>query len=272
MLICQCHIPEDNTTEIDFHQYLCHWDIQHNYELAHGSKNPDFTLYSDAQKREAVVVLDIKDMDLSKGDELALRTTGLVRDPSKKTRKKINVAVAQFSDVETLPCVLLLAPGEDHSPMPESVFAAMVGDMVVEYDVDKVADTLDMRFVYRGGRKMSPNTNTRISAIGIMSYIKPGEYMSGYIQMIHKYADQYLINGKYDKRGYSKACMKLKKRLTQDGHDLESFDIQIEYVLNPYAARLFPRYFLQKGYVKIWEIDKVDDTLACSYDWTEDLA
>lgn len=178
------------------------------------------------------------------------------RDPHPRIRAKINTASKQFEGATDYPCLLILGSGGDSIPLPLFTMAAMLGDHTLSISMPTrdmgASGEMQITQLFGANGKMVNKSgnpmNTRISAIGLLRAIRPDETRSGFDEKVKELADHYLANGTYgeNKDNYIKACIDLRKRLTDQRYKLDDFELHIDYVLNPLAAKPFPEKYLKK--------------------------
>ncbi len=251
-----------------------------DYERRWGKHNPDFTIAADTHINNIVAIADVKDFHHTKKQKAMLaagQTASIHRDPHPRIREKINAASKQFEGAKDYPCILILGSGGDSVPLPLFVMAAMLGDhtLSIPRPTAMTPEAGELQIIQSFGEngkmvnKSGEPMNTRISAIGLLSAIRPDEKRSGFDSKVKELADVYLATGTLgeNKDRYLKACLELRAELTSKGYKLDDFEIQVDYVLNPLAAKPFPRQFLQKGYVTVWEYDLDSQIFDHTYDW-----
>jgi hypothetical protein len=268
-----------NQSEQDYAAYLSSIGLYFDYERQWGSKTPDFTITNDKGLRDIIAVCDVKDFRHTPEEEARLRAGEMVswnRDPSLRTRRAIRDVWPQFEECNDYPCILVLASGGDSLPDHLFVMAAMVGDFTISIPVPNAEgseEEMAQSFGENGVMIADDGSfrNTRISAVAVMRGIRPDQEYSGYIKQVKDLADLHLADGtdKAATRAYSRACKKLMAELTLKGYDLERTTVEIEYTINPFAAKLFPVSKFSNGFTKIWQYRPEDGRLESVYDWVE---
>lgn len=270
--------PFKSDSEEAYAQHLTLVDLSYEYEKQWGKYHPDFTIHNGAST-EPIAIADVKDLRHSPQEEAILAAGQILsihRDPALRTRRQIYGVWRQFEACADYPCMLVLASGGDWLPDPLFVIAAMLGDYTISMSVSRsISDRAIITQSFGKNGKMvdkhgSPR-HTRISAIGLLSAVCPDVVYSGFGDKVNDLAEQFLSEGtdKEATRLYSDACNDLKMKLTADGYDLESVVPQVEYVVNPLAAKPFPKMDLAHGYVKVWKYDLSTQTLDMTYDWAK---
>ena len=268
-----------NASEAMYADHLTMIGLTHQYEKQWGTHKPDFTITKDAAFTEVVAIADVKDLCYTPEDDAALAVGQMIsicRNPALRTRRHIQGVWRQFEACSDYPCILVLASGGDTLPDAHSVMAAMLGDLTISVSTSMADDCL-MKFTQFFGEngkmidKDGKPMNTRLSAIGLLSSTYPDQMYSGFTDKVKEHGDQFLAEdtGEAAMRAYVNDCLHLKAELTDAGYDLDSSVTQVAYVVNPLAAKAFPKASLARGYVKVWERDLSNQTVALTYDWAK---
>lgn len=265
-------------SEKDYAEVIKSIGLFPDYERPWGTHKPEFTICNDKALSEVIAVAEVKDYDYTKRERAELmsgKPVGRSFDPHDKIRKKIEAARKQFKECKDYPCLLILGSKGPPPPIPIFVMAAMLGDYKITFPVPGLGtpdQEVEPKNIFSGRGKMVDDkgrvTNSTITAVGILEYIKPDSIISGYDEQLKRILDKYYDNESEDwVDDYVKACEPITKRLTKQGFRLEQLAPHIQYVLNPLSNKPFPKSRFVKGLVSIWEYDIEAQRFDKTYDW-----
>ena len=268
-------------SEENFAEYLGKLSRFYDYEKDWGGKTPDFTIYSDKNKKTIVAIADNKDSDYSKHEKRVLRETGrLIRNsnPYTQLRKKIHGVREQFKYAKQYPCILIIYSVGPIMATPLIVFGAMLGDIGISIPI-RVGGGLDSprkteSFFGKRGKmideKHGQPQNQTITAVGLLGYLQPEAEISGFNQELKRRLEAVSIKQKNWLETATQITNELTTEVKNRGYNnLEMSATYVDFVVNPFARIPFPRKYFERGYTYIHEYDLNTGEIKLTFDWTK---
>jgi len=260
-----------------FALYLDGLGLVWEYEKEWKTKKPDFTIYANSAKKKIVAIAEVEDLDFTPEEKKLLKENKMVArstDPYTKLREKINTAREQLRYSKDYPCLLIIGENMTLSS-PMIVYGAMLGDITISIPIwnGNVPPKGKQRSYFGKRGKMIDQKgqriqNTTITAIGFLKLIRPEAITCGYEKELSRILDKLDITKDEDNRKYFLAADELKASLNKKGFDLDKLVPSIDFIINPFSRKNFPKrsFYKPYSYAHTYNLKSGKITLSC--DWS----